>query len=79
MTLKDLALALNTFKKIVIVEDIKEGGLQDTKVFDNSDQLFNDSINNVLWKPEFYNREVKWLTDDGTNRNGESVFKIRIK
>lgn len=78
MTLKELALALTTFKKIVIVEDTEEGELQDTKVFDNSDKLFSDSINNVLWKPKFYNREVRWITDTLEDKSGESVIKIRI-
>ena len=76
MTLKELALTLTTIKKIVIVENNEEGILQDTKVFDDSKQLFLDSLYNVLWKADFYNRKVWWITD--SKENEETVIKVRI-
>lgn len=73
MTLKELALAVNTDQEIVIIEENEQEDLVKTKYFKDSEELFNDSLHNVLWDNEFYNRKVLWFNP---NRNGKVWVRI---
>ena len=77
-TLKELAFMLSTDEEIVILEELDNGELEKTKYFSNSDEFFTDSLNNVLWPKEFYNREVLWIAPVEDYDTHKRVVRVRI-
>ena len=73
MTLKEFALLINTDQEIVIIEQNEQDDLVETKYFKDSEEMFNDTLHNVLWDKDFYNREVLWL-----NPNNNGKVRVRI-